>query len=58
VALRFRPVDGTFYDLFTRSATGLIGGHRNWRDLYAETTFAQNGGEQGIREHEDQVALY
>ena len=26
MALRFRPVDGTFYDLFTRSATGLIGG--------------------------------
>ena len=26
MALRFRPVDGTFYDLFTQSATGLIGG--------------------------------
>ena len=32
MALRFRPVDGTFYDLFTRSATGLIGG----ADLLAE----------------------
>jgi hypothetical protein len=38
--------------------TGLIGGYRNWRDLYAENTFAQDGGQQGIREHEDHVALY
>jgi len=41
-----------------QSATGLIGGYRNWRDLYAENTFAQDGGQQGIREHEDHVALY
>jgi len=41
-----------------RSATGLVGGYRNWRDLYAENTFAQDGGQQGIREHEDHVALY
>ncbi len=41
-----------------RSATGLMGGYRNWRDLYAENTFAQDGGQQGIREHEDHVALY
>jgi hypothetical protein len=40
------------------SGSGLIGGYRNWRDLYAENTFAQNGGEQGVREHEDHVALY
>jgi len=40
------------------SATGLIGGYRNWRDLYAENTFAQDGGQQGIREHEDHVSLY
>ena len=40
------------------SATGLIGGYRNWRDLYAENTFAQDGGQQGVREHEDHVALY
>jgi hypothetical protein len=40
------------------SATGLIGGYRNWRDLYAEDTFAQDGGQQGTREHEDAVALY
>jgi hypothetical protein len=40
------------------SATGLIGGYRNWRDLYTENTFAQDGGQQGIREHEDHVALY
>ena len=41
-----------------RNAKGLIGGYRNWRDLYAENTFAQDGGQQGIREHEDPVALY
>jgi len=40
------------------TATGLMGGYRNWRDLYAENTFAQDGGQQGIREHEDHVALY
>jgi hypothetical protein len=40
------------------SATGLLGGYRNWRDLYAENTFAQDGGQQGVREHEDHVALY
>jgi len=40
------------------SATGLIGGYRDWRDLYAENTFAQDGGQQGTREHEDAVALY
>jgi hypothetical protein len=40
------------------TATGLLGGYRNWRDLYAENTFAQDGGQQGIREHEDHVALY
>ena len=36
----------------------MIGGYRNWRDLYTENTFAQDGGQQGIREHEDHVALY
>jgi hypothetical protein len=40
------------------NAKGLIGGYRNWRNLYAENTFAQDGGQQGIREHEDGVALY
>ena len=40
------------------SGTGLVGGYRNWRDLYAEDTFAQDGGQQGIREHEDHVSLY
>ncbi|MBC8038398.1 MAG: hypothetical protein H7X89_14390, partial [Rhizobiales bacterium] len=40
------------------SGNGLIGGYRNWRDLYAENTFAQDGGQQGIREHEDHVGLY
>jgi hypothetical protein len=40
------------------NATGLLGGYRNWRDLYNENTFAQDGGQQGIREHEDAVSLY
>ncbi|MBA2587542.1 MAG: hypothetical protein H0U98_02850 [Alphaproteobacteria bacterium] len=40
------------------SATGMLGGYRNWRDLYAENTFAQDGGQQGTREHEDAVSLY
>src|SRR5690349_8698024 len=40
------------------SGNGLIAGYRNWRDLYAENTFAQDGGQQGVREHEDHVALY
>ena len=40
------------------NATGLIGGYRNWRDIYAQNTFAQDGGQQGVREHEDGVALY
>jgi hypothetical protein len=39
-------------------AGGHIGGYRNWRDLYAENTFAQDGGQQGIREHEDHISLY
>jgi hypothetical protein len=41
-----------------RSASGLIAGYRDWRDLYAENTFAQDGGQQGTREHEDAVSLY
>jgi hypothetical protein len=28
----------------------LMGGYRDWRDLYAENTFAQDGGQQGTRE--------
>jgi hypothetical protein len=36
----------------------LVGGYRDWRDLYAENTFAQDGGQQGTREHEDAVSLY
>ena len=40
------------------NAKGLIGGYRNWREVYTENTFSQDGGQQGIREHEDHVALY
>ena len=39
-------------------AAGLVGGYRDWRDLYAQNAFAQDGGQQGVREHEDHVALY
>jgi len=41
-----------------RSASGFVGGYRNWLDLLAENTFAQTGAEQGIRDHEDAVGLY
>jgi hypothetical protein len=39
-------------------ASGLVGGYRDWRDLYAENTFAQTGAEQGIRDYEDAVSNY
>lgn len=38
--------------------TGLVGGYRDWRDLYSQNVFAQDGGQQGVREHEDHVANY
>lgn len=41
-----------------RSASGFVGGYRNWLDLLSENTFAQTGAEQGIRDHEDAVGLY
>jgi hypothetical protein len=40
------------------SADGLVGGYRDWRDIYAQNVFSQDGGQQGVREHEDHVALY
>src|SRR5215831_6831158 len=40
------------------SAAGLVGGYRDFRDLYTQNVFAQSGGVQGVREHEDHVALY
>ena len=40
------------------TAVGLVGGYRDWRDLYAQNVYAQSGGVQGVREHEDHVALY
>lgn len=39
------------------SGTGLIGGYRNWRDLYAEHTFVHKTGADTSR-HEDHVSLY
>jgi hypothetical protein len=38
--------------------TGIVAGYRDWRDVYNQNTFAQSGGEQGVREHEDAIALY
>jgi hypothetical protein len=40
------------------SAAGLVGGYRDFRDLYTQNAFTQSGGVQGVREHEDHVALY
>src|SRR5689334_8398319 len=40
------------------TVAGLVGGYRDWRDLYAQNVYAQSGGVQGVREHEDHVALY
>lgn len=40
------------------TAAGLVGGYRDFRDLYTQNIFAQSGGVQGVREHEDHVALY
>jgi hypothetical protein len=40
------------------SAMGMVGGYRDFRDLYTQNVFAQDGGQQGVREHEDHVALY
>jgi hypothetical protein len=40
------------------TAAGLVGGYRDWRDLYAQNVYAQSGGVQGVREHEDHVSLY
>jgi hypothetical protein len=40
------------------TAAGLVGGYRDWRDVYTQNVFTQSGGVQGVREHEDHVALY
>jgi hypothetical protein len=40
------------------NAEGLVGGYRDWRDVYSQNIFSQSGGDQGIREHEDHVGLY
>ncbi len=40
------------------SLSGVVAGYRDWGDLYNQNTFAQSGGEQGVREHEDAIALY
>ena len=36
----------------------MVGGYRDFRDLYTQNAFTQSGGVQGVREHEDHVALY
>ncbi|TWB87259.1 hypothetical protein FBZ93_12240 [Bradyrhizobium macuxiense] len=42
------------------SGTGLIGGYRNWRDLYVENSFPspRGAGFADIQLHEDHIALY
>lgn len=36
----------------------MVGGYRDWRNLYAQNVFAQDGGQQWVREHEDHIANY
>src|SRR5688572_8520569 len=40
------------------TAAGLVGGYREWRDLYSQNFFSQDAGQQAVREHEDPIALY
>ena len=40
------------------TAAGLVGGYRDWRDLYSQNSFTQDAGQQGVREHEDPISLY
>jgi hypothetical protein len=40
------------------TAAGLVGGYRDFRDVYTQNVFTQSGGVQGVREHEDHVSLY
>jgi hypothetical protein len=43
---------------FRRHGGGFGGRLSRLRDLYTQNAFAQSGGVQGVREHEDHVALY
>jgi hypothetical protein len=38
--------------------TGLIGGYRDWRDLYSEDTFTQSGATVETRDHHDLIGMY
>jgi hypothetical protein len=38
--------------------SGLIGGYRDWRDLYSEDTFTQSGATVETRDHHDLVGMY
>src|SRR5581483_11813107 len=39
-------------------ASGLIGGYRDWRDLYTEDTFTQSGATVETRDHHDLIGMY
>jgi len=39
-------------------ASGLVGGYRDWRDLYTEDTFTQSGATVETRDHHDLVGMY
>jgi hypothetical protein len=39
-------------------ATGLVGGYRDWRDLYSEDTFTQSGATIETRDHHDVIGMY
>ena len=39
-------------------ASGLVGGYRDWRDLYSEDTFTQSGSTIETRDHHDVIGMY
>jgi len=39
-------------------AAGLVGGYRDWRDLYCEDTFTQSGSTVETRDHHDVIGMY
>jgi hypothetical protein len=40
------------------NAVGLIGGYRDWRDLYTEDTFSQSGATIETRDHHNLIGMY
>ena len=40
------------------SLSGLVGGYRDWRDLYSADTFTQSGATRETRDHQDVIGMY